>query len=390
MIGKYIIWLVTFLLLVCLSGCNDMREIDQRGMVLGISIDQGEEKKYKISIQLPILTKGQNGGGRLGNSGEFEVLWSEGDTVWEALTNLESKTPNVLFFGHLKVIVISEKIAESSINGSLDLVDRIPDIGNKVFLIISKDEEASKFLKTDSSLIKLPALYVNRYFHADKKLARAKPMRIFQYRRDTNTVSAAAVIPMAKTIESEIIIENMAVLKEDRLVEILQGNEVAASQLIKGEKVEELNYVTEIESKGKLVTVSLSRIMLESNVDLQKVAPVTFDIQVSGKGNIVELSAGETSKDFIKKLEAKLNQDIKTDIIQTIEKLKNANVEPWLLGQKIWIKDQTFFDSLKWKEEGFKEAIFNVNVDFTIDTTGQKGLFNKSPIYQKSPREAGV
>lgn len=103
MINKNTIYLV-LLLMLCLSGCNDMREIDQRGMVLGISIDQGEEKKYKISIQLPILGKAQNGGGSPAKSGEFEVLRSEGDTVWEALTNLESKTPNVLFFGHLKLI----------------------------------------------------------------------------------------------------------------------------------------------------------------------------------------------------------------------------------------------------------------------------------------------
>ncbi|ART75388.1 hypothetical protein B4U37_04730 [Sutcliffiella horikoshii] len=377
------------LLILFLSGCNDMREIDQRGMVLGISIDQGEEKKYKISIQLPILGKSQNGGGGPAKSGEFEVLWSEGDTVWEAITNLESKTPNVLFFGHLKVIVISEKIAATSINGSLDLVDRIPDIGNKVFLIISKDEEASKFLKTESSLIKLPALYVNRFFRADKKLSRTQPIKVFQYRRDRNTVSSAAVIPFAKTIDSEIIIEDMGVLKDDSLVEILKGNEVAASQLIKGEKVEEMNYITHIESKGKKVSVSLSRIMLESKVDLKKITPVTFEIYVKGEGNLVELSAGETSKGFIEKLESQLNKEIKTDIEQTIEKMKKANVEPWLLGHRIWIKDQTYFESLKWKEEGFKEALFTVNVDIRIDTTGQKGLFNKSPIYQKSTRDDG-
>ena len=388
MINKNTIYLV-LLLMLCLSGCNDMREIDQRGMVLGISIDQGEEKKYKISIQLPILGKGQNGGGSPAKSGEFEVLRSEGDTVWEALTNLESKTPNVLFFGHLKVIVISEKIAASSINGSLDLVDRIPDIGNKVFLIISKDEDASKFLKSESSLIKLPALYVNRFFQADKKLSRTKPIKVFQYRRDRNTVSSAAVIPLAQTIDSEIIIEDMGVLKEDTLVEKLEGKEVAASQLIKGEKVEEMNYITHLETNGREVSVSLSRIMLESDVDFVKASPVTFDIHVTGEGNIVELSAGETSKDFIEKLEAQLNQEMKMDIEQTIEKMKNANVEPWLLGHRIWIKDQALFESLNWKEEGFKKALFSVKVDIRIDTTGQKGLFNKSPIYQKTTRVDG-
>lgn len=386
--GKNSLWLA-ILLMLCLSGCNDMREIDQRGMVLGISIDQGEQKKYKISIQLPILGEGENGGGGPAKSGQFEVLRSEGDTVWEALTNLESKTPNVLFFGHLKVIVISEKIAASSINGSLDLVDRIPDIGNKVFLIISKDEDASKFLKSESSLIKLPALYVNRFFLADKKLSRTQPIKVFQYRRDRNTVSAAAVIPLAQTIDSEIIIADMGVLKEDKLVEKLLGNEVAASQLIKGEKVEEMNYITHLESSGKEVSVSLSRIMLESDVKLTMTSPVSFDIHVTGEGNIVELSAGETSKDFIEKLEAQLNQEIKTDIEQTIEKMKKANVEPWLLGHRIWIKDQPFFESLEWNEKGFKEALFNVKVDIEIETTGQKGLFNKSPIYQRSTRDSG-
>lgn len=38
------------LLLICcvaLVGCNDMREIDERGMVLGVSLDQGEEKNIR-------------------------------------------------------------------------------------------------------------------------------------------------------------------------------------------------------------------------------------------------------------------------------------------------------------------------------------------------------
>lgn len=368
-------------ILLCLVGCNDMREIDQRGMVLGISIDQGEELQYKVSIQLPILGKSKNGGAGPAKSGEFEVLTSEGDTVWDALVNLESKTPNVLFFGQLKVIIISEAIALKNINGALDLVDRIPDIGNKVFLIISKDEEASKFLKTESPLIKLPSLYINRFFRADKKLSRSLPVRVFQYRRDRNTVSSATVIPYAATEGNEIIIADMGVLKDDKLVEILQGKEVAASELIKGNKVEEMNYITQVESEGKLVSVSLSRMMLKSEVKLQQSDPVSIEISIKGDGNIVELSAGETSKNFIKKLESKINMEIKNDIENTVKKMQEANVEPWLLGQRIWAQNRTFFESLNWKDTGFKEAVFTIKVDFKIDTTGQKGLFNKDPIH---------
>ncbi|MGD6831113.1 Ger(x)C family spore germination protein [Sutcliffiella halmapala] len=372
---------VLICILLCLVGCNDMREIDQRGMVLGISIDQGEELQYKVSIQLPILGKSENGGAGPAKSGEFEVLTSEGDTIWDALVNLESKTPNVLFFGQLKVIIISEAIALKSINGALDLVDRIPDIGNKVFLIISKDEEARKFLKTESPLIKLPSLYINRFFRADKKLSRSLPVRVFQYRRDRNTVSSAATIPYAATEKNEIIIEDMGVLKDDKLVEILQGKEVAASELIKGNKVEEMNYVTQLESGEKLVSVSLARMMMKSKVKLQQTVPVSIYISIKGDGNIVELSAGETSKDFIKKLETNINTEVKNDIENTVKKMQEANVEPWLLGQRIRAQNRAFFESLNWKETGFKDAVFTIKVDFNIDTTGQKGLFNKDPIH---------
>ncbi|QFT87502.1 Spore germination protein B3 precursor [Bacillus sp. THAF10] len=357
-----------------------MREIDERGMVLGVSLDQGEEKKYKISIQLPILGKTEKSGTGPPKSGEFEVMTSEGDTVWEAITNLETKTPNVLFFGQLKVIVISEEIASTNINGALDLVDRIPDIGNKVFLIISKDEEASKFLRTESSLIKLPSLYLNRFFGADKKIERTQPVRIFEYRRDRNAVSSAAIIPFAQTLDSEIIIEDVGVLKDDKLVEKLQGREVAANQLIKGEKVEEMNYVTNVHSGGKEISVSLSRIMLKSKVTIPQTKPVSIEISIRGKGNIVELSTGETTKEFIKNLESKMEKEIQKDVEATIKKMQNANAEPWLLGQRIWIKDRKNYQSLNWKETGFQEATFTVKVDFEVETTGQKGLYNKNPI----------
>lgn len=307
-------------------------------------------------------------------------MTSEGDTVWEAITNLETKTPNVLFFGQLKVIVISEEIASTNINGALDLVDRIPDIGNKVFLIISKDEEASKFLRTESSLIKLPSLYLNRFFGADKKIERTQPVRIFEYRRDRNAVSSAAIIPFAQTLDSEIIIEDVGVLKDDKLVEKLQGREVAANQLIKGEKVEEMNYVTNVHSGGKEISVSLSRIMLKSKVTIPQTKPVSIEISIRGKGNIVELSTGETTKEFIKNLESKMEKEIQKDVEATIKKMQNANAEPWLLGQRIWIKDRKNYQSLNWKETGFQEATFTVKVDFEVETTGQKGLYNKNPI----------
>ncbi|MCD8508660.1 MAG: hypothetical protein LRY73_01280, partial [Bacillus sp. (in: Bacteria)] len=76
----------------------------------------------------------------------------------------------------------------------------------------------------------------------------------------------------------------------------------------------------------------------------------------------------------------KMNKQLEKEIRNVIAKMKEINVEPWLLGHRVWAMDYKFFDTLNWEETGWQQAEFNINVDFKVEMTGQRGMLEKKKI----------
>lgn len=377
--GKSIHFFISLVLglLFMLGGCApDSRELDNRSMILGMAIDKEEDKDeyYSVSIQLPKF-----GGGATGpRASEFEVFTARGERLWDAIIELESHTPTVLFFGHLKVVAISEKVAKEGLRPVIDYLDRDPIISNQIQLLIIKDEEAKEFISKESPLVSLPALYLDRFFTAEQKLTRSQPIKLFEYRRDTNGVAKSAILPLATTKEKKIIIKDMAIFKEHKMVGELSGTEVGITTLIKKGALSQKNKSTTVKMEDDTeVKVALRRIELTRKISYQKQKPLEVEIKIKGKGEIAEIGEGRTSAEFMKKVEEQLKEDIKKDTLETLSKLQKLNVEPLLLSQRVWALNPRYFESLDWEKDGWKETKFKISVDFKIDNTGQRGLYNK-------------
>ncbi|WP_088103991.1 Ger(x)C family spore germination protein [Halalkalibacter urbisdiaboli] len=366
--------LIAVVLLIVLTGClYDSRELDHRSLIMGMAIEEGKEHLFSITIQLPVLTQGTETG--TGPSArEFETFTAEADTLWDALSELESVTPSILFFGHMKTVMISEAVAKEHLPKVLDLLARESSVGSQVYLLVIEGS-AKEFLQAESPLVSLPSLYVNRYFSSDQKLSRSQGVKLYEYRRDSNTISNVATLPLAKIEDNVIKIQGMAFFKNDHLVEKLQGNLVGLSELMKEDRLDFMNYTTVVEDHK----VNLSRIKLTQDVDFDETNPVQFHLKIKGKGEVIAIDDINKMIDneLIDKINKKMEQEIKTDIEQLINKLQQKNIEPWLMGQRIWGLNPSYFNKLKWEEEGWKNAQFTVDVKFNITNTGQRDLFTK-------------
>ncbi|MFA9560543.1 Ger(x)C family spore germination protein [Evansella sp. AB-rgal1] len=370
--------LITLLLL--LSGCGDTREIDQRTIVLGMGIDIEENGEYMVTVQVPILMpQGQQTGD--GNNNEFETISAKGKYVWEAIANIEAATPTVLYFGHLKAITIGEKLAKFGVDHILDLLDRRAPLANEVYLIIIREKnKVEEFLEAESPLVSLPALYLDRFFNADQKVSRTKEVRLFEFRRDSNMIANTALIPFAYK-DDKIHIEDMGILKDQKLVGELNGHEVGISNLLKEDKVKNMNYSFEVEEGDSTIEASV-RTDLSMDFTYEKSNPIHINLTISGKGELVYLlpSKVRTTQKTIDTLTEVVERRVTEDISKTVKKMKEIKVEPWLLGHRIWAKDHEYFQSLNWNESGWVDSIFNVNVSIEIDQTGQKGMLDKKKI----------
>ncbi len=382
------LFFVHLALLVLLTSCiNDAREIDHRSMIVGMAIDleksDNTETLYNVTLQIPILLTGGQEATSSGSVSEFETFSAKGKTILDAITQIEAMTPTVLFFGHLKVVTLSEEVSRDGIDRVIDFFDRLPQVANQIFLLIIEGGSAQEFISTESPLVSLPSLYLNRFFQADQKISRTNDVKLFEYRRDSNMISGAATLPLGHINgEGKINIQGMAVIKDHKLVSKLVNYEVGLSELLKNNYVDNVNYTTKIDTNVGSEEIAISRGKLTSRISFEKKKPLTVNIIIKGKGEITEVGTPEIkiTNQLVKKVNEKVAKEIETILNNTINKMKEDNVEPWLIGHRLWAMDPNFFDTLNWEQTGWRDAVVNVTVDFTTEHTGQKGYLSKRKI----------
>ncbi|RXJ01944.1 Ger(x)C family spore germination protein [Anaerobacillus alkaliphilus] len=379
--------LVPLAIILMLTGCiDDAREIDHRSMIVGMGIDVEEnndnEILYSVTLQIPILLTGGREGSPAGSVKEFETFTATGKTILDAVAHIEAMTPTVLFFGHLKVVTVSEHVASHGLDRVIDFFDRLPQVANQIFLLVIEDGKVEEFINQESPLVNLPALYLNRFFQAEQKISRTKDVKLFEYRRDTNMISGAATLPLAKILDKKILIEGMAVLHNHKLVAKLERDEVGISELLKNNRVDNVNYTITLETNVGEEEVSITRGNLQAKFHYEETTPLTVNISVKGKGEIAEVGTPEVrvTNDLVKEANDKMEKEIKELVTKTIKRMQAENVEPWLIGHRLWVKDPDFFDTLHWEESGWRETVVNVSVDFKMEHTGQKGYLGKRKI----------
>jgi spore germination protein KC len=164
-----------------LCGCWDRIEIEDRAVVLGLSIDVEEQtaeeegnitheknsfippKKEQIRITAQIAVPGRIPlGPDQGEGGETIPVWVvnvSGHTVDDAIMNLQQQVSDQLFFGHLRVIILSEAVAKRGIEGVNNFFRRNPEVRRLTWMMVAEGN-ASKIMEVAPPLERVPALYL--------------------------------------------------------------------------------------------------------------------------------------------------------------------------------------------------------------------------------------
>jgi spore germination protein KC len=90
-----------------LSSCWNYQDLDGITVVAGTAIDVGSEKRFKLSTEIVVMESSEK-------SGKIKsmIIDGEGDTIHEALENVDRKLLGKIYFGNMQTLVISRQIAE--------------------------------------------------------------------------------------------------------------------------------------------------------------------------------------------------------------------------------------------------------------------------------------
>lgn len=352
--------------MMLLTGCWDNVPIEERGFVVGSSLDK-EEKKVNDNDELLLTNQfvippgiGSNASGESPQASAFVNLTAKGDSVFAMDADMASLTSKMPFFEHLQLLVISEELISTPklFENTLDIFVRDKQMRRGINVIVA--ERAKDILEIQPKNEKLPAVYINDLLEDSlKKTSLFQPIHIGDIHEYLLT-NSSFTIPKFTPLEHEAKYEGTAVYHgfENKVVGSLNKDEVMA-----------LNFITSIDMHGgtleftfreHLITFQIynTKSKVKLGVKDPKKIKIHVDIGVEGGiaevfGNIslnnsenakkIEEAAAKELEKLVHKTVEKAQQELNADIFGFDDKLRKRHYHTWQKIKNDWDHGANYF-----------------------------------------------
>jgi spore germination protein KC/spore germination protein len=263
---RKVMLLIICLILMLSTGCWDRVEIETRGYVIGVAIDDYppipkgqvsnapeeasaiEDQKfetsipdtgaptYAMTIQFPIIKKATasakvGGGGGAGQGSRTWELTQIGNSFAEMNEELSTRTELIPYYEHLQAIVVSESVARKGLEDVIDLFVRDPEMRRRVKFFISTGE-------AKSILDVIPRIEDYSSVYLAKLQQNAKVSSKIFYKTDLGAVVVHIhadedfMLPVVDATKDEIKERSAAVFKNGKMIGSLDEIEAETVMLI--------------------------------------------------------------------------------------------------------------------------------------------------------------
>ena len=412
------------------AGCANRVEIDDRSIVLGVAIDkpaapkeeeQGREQqggtqtgnqqnqgagsgpdsqekqeseeflrpapppkdqtpRYAMTIETPIIKAfaggGGDGGGGSGGGPKKLVLSATGDTFWDIERSLSIRIGRQDFYGHLKVLIISEEVAREGILPVMDFFTRRREIQQNIKLAIANGE-ARKVLEVEPPEEDFAAFYLDLMLQSLYRTAVKINTNMLEIRRDLADSGGNAVLPRVRASSpTEIVAAGAAVVKDWKFVGWLSEVETSGYNSVRGNITGGSINIVDPKDPGGFLTVLLRGAQVKRSVELVEGKPI-FTIEGTSEWDIVEQGTGTMlwDRDYLEQVEHRIEMEFQRRCIHIVDKMQREfKVDVFGFGNMLAQKYPDYWKTVKnqWDEQHFPEAEVNVKITADIRRTETK------------------
>jgi spore germination protein KC len=347
---RFNLFLVFLSIFPLLTGCWDRLEIETRAVILAIGIDEAtpveaEERSnathltkdfhgttselLHITVQIAVpgripLGPGQSSGQTSSIQNPVWVLSATGQTINDALMNLQQQLADRLFFGHLRVIVVSETVAREGLQNLNDYLRRQPEVRRTAWMIVSKGK-AIDFMTATPQLERVPTLYLLATLDNAVKMGRLPNDFLGIYFSASSAKGQEGYLPyLDLKKKSNIEVAGLAYFKGDKMVGTTKALQIGAFMAMKQINPGGYSILLQLPGTETMVVFQVTHRKAKITVDIKDGKPhVTIRCLV--EGDVREKSNEDfiLSEDSIKKIEEQVKKDglktFKTLIQQTKE-----------------------------------------------------------------------
>jgi len=399
-IVKVLCWVL--LVIPLLTGCWDRLEIEERAVVLAIAIDEAnpeaaeeendvshlrgevprsQKRMLRLTAQIAVpgripLGPAQGGGG----SGEKPVwiLDVVGHTVEDAIYNLQQEVADRLFLGHLRVIVVNERVARKGLQNMNDALRRNPEVRRAAWMVISKGE-ASEVVKLNPELERVPALYLLAVLDGAVKQGKMPNAFLGAFWSALTSKGQEAYLPYVEISKKRsILLSGLAYFRGDKLVGTTTPLEIGHFMAMKGINPGGYSALSDVPGQpGAVLFVSSDR-TAKIDVNIKNGLP-QVKAKVHIEGDLAEKSNAQFDlKDpkTITNIEKAMGTKAGKAFEELIHKTQKQGSDILGIGEIVRGKHSAYWNKSiqtkgKWQET-YKEIPVKVDVTISIRRVGMK------------------
>ncbi|MEK3886499.1 Ger(x)C family spore germination protein [Bacillus sp. FSL K6-3431] len=386
-----------YVILFCiplLTGCWDSIDIEKRATVLGLAIDEAdpeaaEKEDYithfrqnlprsdqdmirltaQISVPGRIPLGPQTGGG----GGEQEPVWvlsSYGHTIDDALLNLQQELADELFLGHLRIIVVNEKLAKKGIERFNDYLRRQPEVRRTAWMAVSK-EEASKYMEIAPKLERVPTLYLTSMVSNAVDLGKFPHDDVGIFWRNLSSKGQDGYLPYLQIKGSENVeIKGLAYFNGNKMQGTIDPIEIGGHMSVIGEKEGGYGAFVSVPGTEEKVLVRAERRKSKMKTTIKDGKPV-IRIKIRYESEIEEKENHKIKLNdpkIIQQIEKQATKDTTKSLVNLIKKMQKEKSDIFGFGEHIRAKHPAYWRKVVKTKENWRNIYKDVEVHIEMDT----------------------
>ncbi|GMA99109.1 Ger(x)C family spore germination protein [Pelosinus sp. IPA-1] len=333
---KWIACVLILFVCIMISGCWDMRELQDRNFVLAVAIDKADDvkevetfvqphgsKRYRVSLQILKLAAGAE---QKDESRTF-IKSNTGESMFEMIRDMLGQSSKSLWFEHLQVLIISDAVLkEVDLGEILDFFKRDSEMRSriKVYVTSGKARPIIEFSP--------PSKEPGGVFLANLSRLHLKNLHVTASRTDLGyTVQhldnkSDVILPRIEMVDKVVKLGGSAVFKKDRFIGYVDEYAVAGSKMMLGTEKSAVVTIDSPKTPGHQIVFELFRHDTTLTPHVEN-GSIYFTDDITMYGNIGEIQGDINVNDamdpeYLRILEVAFAEEIKRNIYYTEKVLK--------------------------------------------------------------------
>lgn len=385
---KKIKYIILILIMLTLSGCYNYKELNDSAIVSAISIDINDNKtdKYTVGVQIMNAKKKENT-----NVSEIAFYEANGASIYDALGEIVLSSPKELYLGHMEVVVLGEELLKQKDPLEyLDFFMRDSSAEKDAVVIVAKENKAKNILKVITPLETIPSQNLKASLFNSANLSGTTNIitldELVSNLMDKGKESVLPAVILTGSVKKgesqdnikdsdpdvRIIFDNLAVLKNSKLIGYLNENESFGYNIVSADAKN--TYVKIKCDDENFATLEITSLKTNEEISFKNKKP-NVTINTSAKTNITEynckmnfINDDELINDIQKKAEKRIKHLINLFLEKSYGKYKSDTM---YYGSMFYKEKEKQMKSYGYTNKTIKNDItFNVNVNVKTDSSG--------------------